>query len=111
MYELGTLSITRPLQRGVRRQLLCGSGKFTRYLDAPNYVPIELRELLGRHPQLGVYSAANGLDGVFTYEVCRDRELCDVARTAFLDVPVARDLDCVLLVRYRVEDRLLRKPW
>jgi len=110
VYELGTLSLTRPLQRFVRRHSLCGSGEFTNHLNAPNYVSIELGEVFGGHPQFGVDPTTDGLNGISTYELCRDLESRDIARTTFLDVPVTRDLNCILLVCDRIEDGLLRKP-
>jgi hypothetical protein len=97
-----TLLLSGPRNQGVTESL--------RYHDLPNYVPIELGQFLGRHPKLSVHATADRLNGVATYEICGDLESCDIAGATFLYVPVARDLNRVLLVRDRIEDRLLRQP-
>src|SRR6185295_13703690 len=107
---LGTSSFTRPLQRGVRRQSFRGSAKSLRYLNVPNHVPIELGQFLCGLPKLRVHSTTNRLNVVPAYKFCCDLESCDIPGPALFHVPVARDLDRVLLVRDRIEDRLLWKP-
>ena len=82
-------------------------------LDQADEVRVEVGQVLGRNPVLTVLPRASGcLHRVTAQEVSPNLEPGHVAHEAggrVLCVPVAGDLDRVVLVDDRVEDRLARE--
>jgi len=78
-------------------------------LDGPDDVPVKLLEVFGRNPVLEDRLTASLLDVVPIEVRLVDHEACDVSEPAGLNVPVAGNLRCVLLVQNGIEDRLIRQ--
>src|SRR5438046_505473 len=66
-------------------------------------------KVLGRDPVLQMRAAAGLLHVVPLDEAALNLEARDEARAARRNVPVARDLDGVVLGEHRIEDRLIRQ--
>src|SRR5262245_6906047 len=78
-------------------------------LDASDDVAVKTVEFLRRHPKLTMARIADDVDLVAFNEFGIDFELCHEARPTLRNVPVSRNLNCVLFVQDWVEDRLSRQ--
>src|SRR5882757_7954186 len=84
--------------------------EFVHDLDQPHQMAVELVQLLRRHPQLQDRLPTRLLDRVTPQELRLDPEPGHIPDPVLRDVPVAGDLDGIVLVKDRIEDRLLRQP-
>src|SRR5580765_7850969 len=87
-----------------------GSSVLGNDLDQADDVTVEIIEAFGRNPVLNDGLTADLLHVVLVEVRLLDVEPRDIANATSLNVPVPRDLGCVVLVEYRIEDRLTRQP-
>ena len=92
-----------------RKPLTGTSAELVNNLDLADDVRVEVVQIFGRNPQLQDCAATGLLNRVASHEVTLDLKSRYVPSAVVLNVPVSRDLDCVVLVEDRIEDRLLWK--
>ena len=89
---------------------LCGLlAVFAYDLDQADDVVVQCVKFLSGYPPFSVMSAANFLDVVTIHKRASDTEPRDISDSIVLHVPSGGDFNRILLVRNRVENRLLRQ--
>lgn len=80
-------------------------------LDLSHDMVVHRFQIFRRYPPLGVLVPADLLHRIFRHETGEHPKLGDETGAARFDVPIARNLDRILFVSDRIEDRLIRQAW
>src|ERR1700739_4159836 len=85
--------------------------EFMNYFDVTYEVFVQFRETSSRNPPLRVQIPADLVNWIPIHERLAYLESRDESSATVPNVPIARDLNRIRLVRDLIEDRLFGQPW